>query len=341
MRFTFTHLFGLTCIALARVASAQATTSAPTSQPAAPSVSVVATVEAFWSADQYAKTSGYVTEVKHDMGDRVTKGEVLAVIHVPELEMNLVQAEATLAAKIQMKKAADAAVEQSRQALIVAEGQLQGYEAEQELAQVTLQRQQELSAGKAATAQQLDDAKARAATAAANVTTGKAKIGSAKADIAASEANRDVAAAQVKVAQAQVGEVNSLLEYTRITAPFDGVVTRRQVNPGDLVQAATSNRTMWLFTVQQLDTVRIFCDVPEPQAPGVAIGADADIKLFGLSAQSLHGKITRLSDSIDPASRTMRAEIDLPNPDHRLKPGMYSQVTLKLQPPTTTTGGSR
>lgn len=340
MRSIITPLLALACIGLARFASAQSTTSAPASQPAAQSVTVVASVEAFWSADQYAKTSGYVTEVKHDIGDRVTTGELLALIHVPELEMNRVQAEATLAAKVQMQKSAEAAVEQSRQALAVAEGQLQGYEAEQELAQIVLQRQQELSAGKAATAQQLDDAKARAATAQASVTTGKAKIGSAKADVAAAEANRDVAAAQVKVAQAQIGEVQSLLEYTHITAPFDGVVTRRQVNPGDLVQAATANRTMWLFTVQQLDTVRIFCDVPEPQAPGVAVGGDAEIKLFGLSAQTLHGKITRLSDSIDPASRTMRAEIDLPNPDHRLKPGMYAQVTLKLQSPATT-GGSR
>jgi len=338
MKPHFAAILGLASFALAPVAQGQAPASAPTSQPV--SVTVIATVEALWSADQYAKTSGYVSEVKHDIGDRVTKGEVLAVLHVPELEMNLVAAEATLAAKIQMKKASDAAVEQSRQALVVAEGQLQGYEAEQGLARVTLQRQEELSAGKAATAQQLDDAKARFATAQANVTTGKAKIGSAKADIAAAEANRDVAAAQVKVAQAQVGEVQSLLEYTRITAPFEGVVTRRQINPGDLVQAATTSRTMWLFTVQQLDTVRVFCDVPESQSSGVAVGADADIKLFGLSAQTLRGKVTRVSDSIDPASRTMRAEIDLPNPDHRLKPGAYAQVTLKLQPPTTT-GGSR
>src|SRR5690242_12399225 len=114
----------LLCALLARVTSAQAPTSAPTSQPAGASVTVVATVEAFWSADQYAKTSGYVSEVKHDIGDQVKKGEILAILHVPELEMNLVQAEATLVAKNQMQKASDAAVEQSRQALVVAEGQL-------------------------------------------------------------------------------------------------------------------------------------------------------------------------------------------------------------------------
>ena len=130
----------------------------PATAPAA-EVSVVATVEAFWSADQYAKTSGYVSEVKHDIGDRVKKGDVLAILYVPELEKSLLQAEATLAARVQVQKASEAAVEQSRQALAVTEGQLQGYEADLKLANITLQRQQELSAGKAATAQQLDDAK--------------------------------------------------------------------------------------------------------------------------------------------------------------------------------------
>jgi multidrug resistance efflux pump len=319
------------------IARAQAPASSPAAtQPAGASVSVIAGVEAFWSADQYAKTSGYVSDVKHDIGDRVKKGELLAILHVPELEKNLAQAVATLTAKRQMKKAAEAAVEQSHQALAVAQGQLRGYESELQLAQVTFQRQQELSAGKAATAQQLDDANARARTAQAAVATAKARTGAAQADITAAQANQDVAAAQADVAEAQVQEVKSLLEYTRIIAPFDGVVTRRQVNPGDLVQAATTTRTMWLFTVQQLDTVRVYCDVPEAQAAAVSIGADADVKLYGLG-QTLHGKITRTSESIDPASRTMRAEIDLPNPDHHLKPGMYAQVSIKLQPPPTIT----
>ena len=86
---------------------------------------------------------------------------------------------------------------------------------------------------------------------------GEAKVASAEADIQAAEANRDLAAAQVEVADAAAQEAEVLVGYTKITAPFDGTVTRRLANPGDLVQAATASRTTPLFTVQQTDTVRV------------------------------------------------------------------------------------
>ena len=87
-----------------------------------------------------------------------------------------------------------------------------------------------------------------------------------------------------------------------------------------------------MFTVQQIDTVRVFCDVPEAQAAGVAVGAEADVKLFGLGGQVVKGKVTRLANAIDPTSRTMRTEIDLVNASGALRPGMYAQVTIKLGP---------
>jgi multidrug resistance efflux pump len=344
MRTSDFRIIGAMLAAIAGLSSAVRAQSAPSLPGTAPSqtqaagtgpgsVVVLASIDAFWSADQYAKTAGYVSDVKHDIGDHVKKGEVLATLHVPELEKNLVQAKAGLSARQQMKKAADAAIVQTQQALAVARSQLDGYQADLYLAEVTLKRQEELTAGKAATAQQLDDARAKAKVAQANVAMGEAKVNSVQADIQAAEANRDVAAAQVDVADAQVQEVEALLEYTRIVAPFDGVITRRQVNPGDLVQAATANRTMALFAVQRFDTVRVFCDVPESQSVGVSVGADADVKVYALSGQVIKGKITRVANAIDPASRTMRAEIDLPNANGVLKPGMYAQVTIKLQEP--------
>lgn len=337
-----TFLF-LVATSAGAVAQAQSQSAGPTgdvapaqtrsSTSAPPSIVVIAGVEAFWSADLNAKTAGYVTEVKADIGDHVTKGQVLAVLHVPELEKNLVQAKAGLAARRQMKKAADAAVVQAQQALSVAQSQLDGYAAELALQKITLKRQEELSEGKATTPQQLDEIRSKAQIAQANVGMGEAKVGSAKADILAAEANRDVAAAQVDVADAAVQEVQALLEYTKITAPFDGVITKRQVNPGDLVQAAVANRAMPLFTVQQLDTVRVMCDVPELQAAGVAVGAAAEVKVYGLDGQSVAGKVTRIATAVDPASRTMRVEIDLKNANETLRPGTYAQVTIALRPP--------
>ena len=314
-------------------ASAQAPSTPPASAPAAAqTVAVPATIEAFWSADLYAKTSGYVVEVKADLGDHVKKNDVLAVLRVPELEANLLQARATLTARKQMLRAADAAIAQAKQAVVVAGQQLNSYKAESDFQQVTVKRQEELSAGNAATPQQLDEARSKAEVAKAGLGIGQAKVESAQADLRAAEANRDVAAAQVEVAAAAAQEVAALLEYTKITAPFDGVITRRQVAPGDLVQGATASRTTALFTVQQVDTVRVFCDVPELQAAGVAVGAQADVKVYGLDGRVIRGTVTRLATSLVPASRTMRAEIDLKNADEALRPGMYAQVTLTLRP---------
>jgi len=312
-----------------RLAGAQAPTTSP-SQP--PTVAVPASIEAFWSADLYAKTSGYVAEVKADLGDHVKRSDVLAILRVPELEKNLLQAQATLNARKQMLRAADAAIAQAKQAVAVAGQQLNSYKAEADFQQVTLKRQEELSAGNAATPQQLDEARSKAEVANAGLGIGQAKVEAAQADLRAAEANRDVAAAQVEVAAAAAEEVAALLEYTKITAPFDGVVTRRQVAPGDLVQGAAASRTTALFTVQQLDTVRVFCDVPELQAAAVAVGAAADIKVYGLDGRVIRGTVTRLATSLAPTSRTMRAEIDLKNPDETLRPGMYAQVTIALRP---------
>jgi multidrug resistance efflux pump len=310
----------------AQVAQAQ---TAPTTNPSAGPVTVIASVEAFWSADQYAKTSGYVSDVKVDIGDRVKKGQVLAVIDVPEIGRDLAAAEATLAARREAAGASEAVVRQAEAALEVARKQLAGVRAEAELADVTLKRQQQLFENKAVTEQQLDEVRAKEAVARAGVDVAAAKIAAAEADMATAKANSAVAKAQVEVAGAEVGRVQTLLSYTQIVAPFDGVVTRRMANPGDLVQAATASRTTPLFTCQQVETVRVLCDVPESAAAGVRAGESAEVAVPGVPGMRVRGTVTRLAGSLDPSTRTMRVEIDLPNPDGRLRPGTYAQVTLR------------
>lgn len=304
----------------------------PATAPAPQAISVTGTIEAYWSADLNAKTSGYVVDVQADLGDHVKKGAPMALLAVPELEKNLLQAKATVAARKQMLRASESVVAQSKQALAVAQKQLDSYKVDLEYQKVTLQRQQELSAGSAITPQQLDEARSKAAMAAAGAGVGEAKVAAAQADIEAAQANREVASAQVDVAQAAVEEVETMLAYTRITAPFDGVVTRRVVNIGELVQGSATTRGMPLFTLQQVDTVRVFCDVPELQAAGVAVGDRADVKVYGLDGQVITAKVTRMATALNPSTRTMRAEIDLPNPTETLRPGMYVQVSLTARP---------
>jgi multidrug resistance efflux pump len=305
-----------------------ATGFAQTAPTTAPSLVLPATVAAFYSADLYAKDSGYISDVHADIGDHVKKGQLLAVIDDPELQQQLLGAQALLAAKQELAKASAAAVEQSQSAVEVARRQLAGYQADLKLAQTTLKRQEQLFAEKAITDQQIDEIRAKGEVTSATASVGEAKIASAEADLRAAMANRSVAEAQVQIAAAEAQRLATLVSYTKIIAPFDGVITRRWVSPGDLVQSATGSKTTSLFTCQKIDTVRVFCDVPENAAAVIRAGAHVDVKIYGPAAKAIHGAITRLAMAMDPATRTMRVEIDLPNPEEKLRPGMYTQVTF-------------
>lgn len=131
------------------------------------------------------------------------------------------------------------------------------------------------------------------------------------------------------MADEQIKKIETLLKSAQIVAPFDGVVTRRMIDKGALVQAATTNRTMLLLTVQRIDTVRIFIDVPETDVAFIKPGSSAKVKPYGLKA-TLDGKVARIASSLNPATRTMRTEIDLPNSNRTLLHGMYAQVTLHM-----------
>jgi multidrug efflux pump subunit AcrA (membrane-fusion protein) len=290
------------CLAsLAVLTVPPATVAMAQADPPPPILDAPATVQAFFATDLYAKESGYALRVNADIGDHVKAGQVLAVVDNPELQMQLVKAEA--------------AVQQSNAALEVSKRRLTGMQADLTLQQVTLRRQEQLFAGKAVTNQQIDEQRAKE-----TVSTATLEVG--RADIALAEAN-------LHAAIAEKGRLQALLEYTKIVAPFDGVVTRRFINPGDLVQAAISTRpTTPLFTCQKIDVVRVFADVPEASATAIRQGLPAEVRLYGPTAQTISGTVTRTATSLDAATRTMRVEIDLPNPDEKLLPGMYAQVSF-------------
>src|ERR1700756_2189338 len=135
---------------------------------------------------------------------------------------------------------------------------------------------------------------------------------------------------KIDLAAATVEKTKTLLAYTQIVAPFDGVVARRLVNRGDLVQPPTGTLMRPLFTVQRIDTIRVFCDVPENDVPLVHIGDPAIVKSLGFDGKPFIGKVTRFSLRLDPETRNMRTEIDLLNPEERLYPGMYADVSLEM-----------
>ena len=296
--------------------SSNATAAAPASQP---SVDVVkpgretlvqrvqsnATLEAFEDADLFAKVAGYLSDVRVDIGDHVKAGQVLAVIDVPEMQQELAEAKAQL--------------ESRKSSLESARRQVDHHKADVALQNALAKDREQLGQGRQFISDRtLDQVRANADI--------------AKADLGVAEANLDLAANQVDVAAATVEKIKTLLTYTQIMAPFDGVVARRQVNRGDLVQAATSARTTPLFKLQRIDTIRVFCDVPENEVLHVRVGDRATVKIFGLNGEPVVGAVTRFAYRLDPETRNMRTEIDLPNADERFYPGMYAQVSLEINP---------
>jgi len=278
---------------------------APDEQAQAPTtVAAPATIEAFFTTDLYAKNAGFVSQINNDIGDHVKKGQVLAIIYDPELQAQY--------------NTARASEGQARATIGVAKSELAGTEADLALQRVTLQRLRTLFAGRAATAQTVDEAQAKEDMSRATVEKWKAKIALAEADLQA--------------AKAEAERYQTLLGYNKIVAPFDGVVTRRLLNPGDLVQAATSPRTAPLFTCQKIDVVRVFAFVPESSASAIGPGTRAEVKLYDPAGPTIKGAVTRIAKALDPSTRTMRVEIDLPNSDEKLRPGSYARVTFEIAP---------
>ena len=261
-----------------------------------------ATLEAFEDTDLFAKVSGYLSDVRVDIGDHVKAGQVLAVISVPEMEDQLAEDKAQLDSK--------------QRALETAQGQVEHNKANVALQDVTLKRQELLFKSRNIANQDLDQARANADI--------------ARADVGVAEANLAFAAAQVDLAAATLERIKTLIGYEQILAPFDGVVARRLVNRGDLVQAPTASRTAPLFTVERIDTIRVFCDVPENDVPHLHLGDSAIVKPYGFDRKPFVGTVTRFALRLNPETRNMRTEIDLPNPEEHLYPGMYAEVSLEM-----------
>lgn len=309
------------------------------------SLDVPGTFEAYERVDVHARVSGYASEVRVDIGDRVKGQDVLVVLSVPEMVQELVEARAVLrGARAQLEiaspaelAAAEAAVEQARSKLEV-DHQMSALErVDVEFLERQLERKRELQAEAAATdeavdmaAHARDAARAELAVAESRALESRSALARAEADLALARARIDVAAADVDLAEARVQRLETLSEYSRLRAPFDGVVTDRAIDPGALVQAATGSAGAPLLTVQRTDRMRVSFDVPEVDLPFVAPGARAVIRPFAAVGSPLEGTVRRIANSLQTRPRTMRAEIELENPDGRFFDGMYSQVSLDV-----------
>jgi RND family efflux transporter MFP subunit len=145
----------------------------------------------------------------------------------------------------------------------------------------------------------------------------------------AQQAAVGVAQANIAAQQAQIKVLKQSKDYLSVLAPFDGVVTKRNIDVGSLVQADATSGT-FMFTVMQTDVIRTQVYVPQDQAFGVEPGVEAVVRVAELPDRSFPGKVTRIADALDPNTRTLLTEIDVPNPDGTLPPGIYCTVELHI-----------
>ena len=292
---------------------------------------VPATLGADEQVDLYAKASGYVGKINHDIGDSVRQGDVLVELDVPEMADELAQQEAVLLARTAKVEAMKARATQAERRVDSAAAEVHRYEAQAELSRINLKRKMELHEGRAIPQQHLDEARSAAAVSEAQLQIAQAHVVGAEAELQSARADVQVAQADEMVAGAEVRQLKTLLEYAKVRAPFDGVITMRGVDHGAFVRSAEEGVSQPLLRIANVARIRILLDIPEVDAASVTPGTKVSVVIRTLGDAPIEAEISRTARSIDTSTRTMRVEADLPNPDGRLIPGMYVYANVILE----------
>jgi HlyD family secretion protein len=257
--------------------------------------------EAFDVANLFPRATGFVAERRVDIGSRVHKGDLLLRISAPDLDQQLVQAQAQIG--------------QNQAAVAQAQAQLQSAQANTKLANVTKFRETTL-------ANQGWETKQNADNASANFSVQTAGIANAEAGVAVANAN-------LKAQQATVERLQALTAFEQIKAPFDGVVTARNVDAGDLLtQDSLGGNPM--FTIVRDDVLRIAVYVPQSSAIGIRDGLEAEVTVPEIPGRIFKGRVARSSVALQSASRSMLTEVDVPNPNGVLRPGLFVNVAFAI-----------
>jgi len=300
-------------------------------------------IEAYEVTPIHAKVSGYVQKWTVDIGTKVAKDRVLAVLSVPELDAEAEQKQATVGeseAKLAQAKASEevalADLASAEAKLIATRAGIKRADADLVRWQAEFKRVEQLFNQRAQTGSLLeetrsklmssesarDEVRAQVKTAEVAVRQGQAMLDKARSDVTA-------AAASIKVSRFDAERVQAMRGYETIAAPYDGVVTHRNVKVGDLTEAGSRGQA--LFTVARDDLVRITVGVPEMYAIEVEPGDRALIRLQASAGKDFEGKVTRTSWTLDAKNRTLRTEIDVPNPKGALRPGLYAYATIVVE----------
>jgi HlyD family secretion protein len=302
-------------------------------------------IDAFEEAPIFAKIAGYVEEVGVDIGDPVKKNKTrLIKLAVPEMNDDVKQKEALVAQAEAELKQADAAIDGAKAAVASAEAKVAQAEAgiarsegEHKRWEAEYERIKALAASRSVTEKLVDETlnQLRAAEAAERETASAvrsaiASVEESRINVVKAEADRAAAVARLNVAKTNLARTATLLKYTDIKAPFDGVVTRRNVDTGHFVSPPGA-ASVPLMVVSQTDVVRIFVDIPELESEWVGTGDAAVVRVQALGGRAFDATVTRTAWSLDASNRSLRTEIDVKNPEGVLRPGMFATVSITLE----------
>jgi len=266
---------------------------------------VTAEFEPFQLVDVMAKVAGYVRTINVDIGDHVRQGQVLATLDVPEMQDDVARAKAALAA-------ADAGI-------VTAQGAIQRAQAQADIAALSYKRIQDVATKDKGLVprQDVDVAQSHQLEAAAQLASAQSSL---------------KAAQQTKLeALDELARAQQMFQYSTIRAPFDGVITKRYANTGAMVQAGTASQSqaMPIVTIAQDNVLRLILPVPVSHVGDVRNGEPVNVNVVTLN-RKLQGTVTRFADTVAVSTRTMATEVDVPNSDGTLIPGMYAEVRLHL-----------
>lgn len=274
----------------------------PRLAPAQTSLLLPGNLEPMYSASVFARTNGYIEKRFVDIGSHVTSGQTLAIISTPEVDQQLNQARAQ--------------VLQAEASLQLTKASLQQAQANLDLARLTRDRYTHLSGTRAVTQQSIDDV--------------VQAFDARAADVAAANANIAVAQANLQSQNANVQRLAQLQGFERVVAPFDGVITARNVEQGDLVNDGSGNGSKSLFSIAQSNLLRVQVEVPQSSALAIQDGQTAVLTVRERPGREYTAAVTRSADFVDLAARTMLTEVQVDNRDGSLVPGMYGEVKFEI-----------
>ena len=312
-------------------------------QPSARTTTQPATVHAYHETEIRPRVSGYILEVNVDIGDVVESGKPLASIDVPEMEQqreiliaNIARKEAEETRATSGIKLAAANIEAAKAELKEAKSQLKSVDASLTAAEAALNRVTDLVGRGSLEARMQDEAREKRDSLVAQrealgsaVVSSEAAVVVAQANQSAAEADLKAAQADTKIAEQELKEVEVLMNFATLTAPFKGVITQRNAEPGDLV--SKDDRSAALFVISKVDVVRVHVSVPERTAAFINRGDTLKLTFPSFEEEkTIDAKITRTSGSLDPNTRMMLVEAEVTNKDGKLIPGMFGQASIPV-----------